>query len=339
MLAKPESGGTPPRCRFSFVIPTFNRSKLTLRVIGSILEQDSTHSVEIIVVNDGSTDDTEAALHQHFGEDLRVRVITTAHNYTNSARNTGFDAATGELVCFLDSDDFWTAHTLSTVNQVFIRCPELNFLSIDGSTLSSPNHPEVARVVAGDAPGWSHSHFRNASLTTRALILAGEPQPIVMLYGDYFPAIINGDLFYLSGLVIRRDAIARAGPFTEHFHFYNDWEFFARLCLQGIGGYINYDGFRRDAGRDDQISRGHPATAMPRRHLYILRSLSRRFPEQAANYKDVLTHALNDAEYWLARCLLQTHHRRLARRYLVHCVRQRYKTGRSLILLATSYLK
>jgi hypothetical protein len=84
----------------------------------------------------------------------------------------------------------------------------------------------------------------------------------------------------------------------------------------------------------DQISRARPATAMPRRHVYILRTLPRRFPARVAAYANLHNDALNDAQYWMARCLLRTHHRRFARRFLVHCVRRRYKVARSLVLLA-----
>lgn len=334
----PATSSQPPACPLSVVIPTHNRCALVLRAIRSLLAQDQAQGIQIIVVDDGSTDDTQTALRECYADEPRVRVITTAHVYTNAARNIGFKAASGALVCFLDSDDFWTARTLAIIQQVFARHPELAFLCVEGSTLPSPNHPTVARVVAGDAPGWAHARFHNARLIAEPLPLDGVHQQTTLLHGDYFPAIINADLFSLSGLIIRRDAVTRAGPFTEHFRYYNDWEFFARLCLQGTGAYLDYEGFRRDAGRDDQISRGRPSTAMPRRHLYILRSLPRRFPTSLSTYADNLTTALDDAQYWMGRCLLHTPHRRFARRYLLRCVQRRYKVGRSLVLLAASLL-
>lgn len=333
-----EAPTRPAGCRLSVVIPTHNRRDFTLRAVASVLAQDHARDLEVIVVDDGSTDDTEAVLQRRYADDPRLRVITTTRNYTNAARNTGFRASRGELVCFLDSDDFWTQHTKAAVEQVFASHPELTFLSVEGSTLPSPNHPTLTRVVAGDAPGWSHAGFRNAPLVSESLRLDDAPQASTLLYGDYFPAIINGDLFLLSGLIIRREAVERAGPFTEHFRFYNDWEFFARLCLQGIGGYIDHEGFKRDVGRTDQISRGRPATAMPRRHVYILRTLSQRFPTRTGAYGDMLHDALCCAQYWLARRLLHTHHLRFARCYLLHCVRHRYKVARSLALLATTSL-
>jgi hypothetical protein len=55
-----------------------------------------------------------------------------------------------------------------------------------------------------------------------------------------------------------------------------------------------------------------------------------------AAYATLHKDALDDAQYWMARCLLRTHHRRFAKRFLMHCVRRRYKVARSLALLAVA---
>ena len=159
-----------------------------------------------------------------------------------------------------------------------------------------------------------------------------------MRSGDFFPAIILGDLFYLSGLVARREAVIGAGPFNERFRFFNDWEFFARLCLQGPGAYVDCTGFRRDTGRADQISRGRPMSAMARRRRFILRSLPHRFAARMDPYSRQLSRANDDATYFMARCLVRSTHRRWARRYLWRCLRRGYKPVRSLALLARTFI-
>jgi hypothetical protein len=215
---------------------------------------------------------------------------------------------------------------------VFARHPQLAFVSVDGSTLATDNQAALQHVVAGDSPGWSHAWFSRARLKRETIALKEEPAKSQLLSGDFFPAIINGDLFYLSAMVMRRRCALCAGPFNERFRYYNDWEFFARLCLQGPGAYLDFDGFRRDTGRADQISRRRPAVAMPRRHLYIVRSLRRG--SRAPGYAGVLNSALHDAQYRMGRALAQEPHRRWAWRYLWRCVRARYKIVRCLALLA-----
>lgn len=318
----------------SVVIPTHNRRGLVTRAIQSVLDQDRAGRVQIVVVDDGSTDGTSDLLMQRYGNDARFELLSSPRRHASAARNLGFEAARGEFVCFLDSDDFWLGGTLAAFEHVFATHPELAFVSIDGGTLATPERPALSRIVAGDSPGWSHAGFQAVPLQSTLIDLPGHAGSVRLLRGDFFPAIINGDLFYLSGLVIRRGCVASAGGFNERFRYYNDWEFFARMCLQGPGAFLEYDGFRRDTGRPDQISRRRPATAMARRHVFILHSLIRRNQARMSVYAKPLQAALVDAHYQMARSLAVSGHSRWARRYLYRCFRKFHKTGRCLALLA-----
>ena len=328
---------TPARNRVltSVVIPTFNRRDLVLRAVQSVLEQRDA-AVEVIVVDDGSTDDTVAALARRFGDDPRVRVVAGNHRHASAARNTGFAAAHGEFISFLDSDDYWLDGTLAAFHSVFARHPELAFVSVDGSTIASGERQAIPRIVAGDSPGWSHPRFPHARLRRETIDVPNAPAAELLL-GDFFPAIVNGDLFYLTALMMRRASAAAAGPFNARFRFFNDWEFFARLCLTGPGAYLAIDSVRRDTGRDDQISRGRSPAALARRHLFIVRSLSRR-SHVAASYRVELDAALADAKYRLAHCLARDGRQRWARRYLYSCIRGRHKRAYCLLRLGASLL-
>jgi glycosyltransferase involved in cell wall biosynthesis len=322
-----------PPVQFSVVIPTHNRRELTLRAVDSVLAQAPETGIEVLVVDDGSTDGTAAALRDRHGGDARLSVIASARVYASAARNLGFARARGEFVCFLDSDDCWLPGTLEAVRRVFAAHPELALVSVDGATIGTAQDPAVANIVAGSCPGWSHAGFHDVEFVAGTIDLADRIAPAAMLRGDFFPAIINGDMFYLSGLVMRHTAVAAAGGFNERFRFFNDWEFFARVCLQGPGAYVAWDGFRRDTGRADQISRNRPTSAMHRRHLYILRSLLRSRDLRLAVYRQRLRAALIDAHYAMGRHLIATPRRRWARRYLYYSLRHAHKILRSLALL------
>ena len=96
--------------RVSVIIPTYNRVNVLTRAIDSVLDQTVT-DLEIIVVDDGSTDDTLSVLNSY--QDPRVRHIAHDTNRgANIARNTGIEAAKGEYVAFLDSDDEWQSEKL-----------------------------------------------------------------------------------------------------------------------------------------------------------------------------------------------------------------------------------
>src|SRR5947209_1245273 len=96
---------TNPPLSVSVIIPTFNRARFLPTAIDSCLSQRSARlSVEVVVANDGSTDDTHEVL-AGYGKD--VTVLDLGHNCgRNRARNLGLARATGEFVKFLDSDDY-----------------------------------------------------------------------------------------------------------------------------------------------------------------------------------------------------------------------------------------
>ena len=321
--------------RLSVVIPTYNRRDLVSRAVDSVLEQTGADAdnLQVIVADDGSTDGTAQMIAERYAADPRVRVSATQRGYACAARNAGFAMSTGNFVCFLDSDDVWLPDTLATIEAAFATHAEVAFVSVDGNTFAKPGQKLIARLVAEHSPGWTHADFVGVALRSHDLALEGGTT-LPMLSGDFFPAIILGDLFYLSGLVARREAVLGAGPFNERFRFFNDWEFFARLCLQGPGAYVDCTGFRRDTGRTDQISRGRPMIAIARRRRFILRSLPILFPARIGAYTLQLARANDDAIYFMARCLVRSSHRRWARRYAWRCLRRGYKPIRSLLLMA-----
>jgi glycosyltransferase involved in cell wall biosynthesis len=92
----------------SVVIPTFDREALVIRAIDSVVRQTCPPH-EIIVVDDGSTDDTAARIR---AERPGVRLIERTHRGVSAARNTGIRAATGDWIALLDSDDEWLPEKL-----------------------------------------------------------------------------------------------------------------------------------------------------------------------------------------------------------------------------------
>lgn len=88
----------------SVIIPVHNRPRRVLRAVRSVLAQQGMQ-VEAIVVNDGSTDATAEALSTL--RDTRLRILTQDHQGVSAARNRGLDAARGDILALLDSDDIW----------------------------------------------------------------------------------------------------------------------------------------------------------------------------------------------------------------------------------------
>jgi glycosyltransferase involved in cell wall biosynthesis len=110
----------PTDPRVSVIIPTFNRGWAVKRAIDSVLGQ-TFKNFELIVVDDGSDDDTSDLLQKY---DARIVVIRQPNKGVSAARNLGILNAGGELISFLDSDDLWLPEKLSRQTAFFDHYPE-----------------------------------------------------------------------------------------------------------------------------------------------------------------------------------------------------------------------
>jgi glycosyltransferase involved in cell wall biosynthesis len=105
---------------FSVIIPTFNRAQRVAKAVQSTLGQ-SFSNFEVIVVDDGSTDNTSELLSQLFSMDKRVRFFQKTNEERSIARNYGASQARGRYLNFLDSDDFLYADHLATAYRLLLQ--------------------------------------------------------------------------------------------------------------------------------------------------------------------------------------------------------------------------
>ncbi len=102
---------------FSIIIPTYNRANTLPRAVNSVLTQ-SYDNFELIIVDDGSTDNTETVVRDI--KDTRIRYFKKENEERNIARNFGISHAQGDYVCFLDSDDYYYSNHLATVHNIIL---------------------------------------------------------------------------------------------------------------------------------------------------------------------------------------------------------------------------
>jgi GT2 family glycosyltransferase len=193
-------GHTP---RVSVVIPTFNRAGVVMRAVNSALAQAGPE-VEVLVVDDGSTDET-SELFQH--PPPRVRYLRKAGGGASSARNAGLRRAQGEWVALLDSDDEWLpgklAKQLTAMGSAYVA--------------SATRHLHV------DPDGSRHS---------RPQVLPGASRHL-------FSDLYDRQSIKTSSLVLKRHLLERIGLFHEDFAVSNDWDFFLRMArLVNNSGFV-----------------------------------------------------------------------------------------------------
>ena len=107
--------------RFSIVIPVFNKEKFVAKTLKSVLSQTFA-DFEIIVINDGSTDKSEAEILAVVDE--RIRYFSKKNEGVAVARNFGISKASADYICFLDADDFWFTSFLATMNEYIQKFPD-----------------------------------------------------------------------------------------------------------------------------------------------------------------------------------------------------------------------
>jgi GT2 family glycosyltransferase len=109
------------KIQVSIIIPTYNRGRMIREAVESVLNQEFKEGFELIVVDDGSDDNTGDILR---GYEDRITVIRQENKGVSAARNRGIASASGELIAFLDSDDLWLPGKLSCQTDFFRKNPQ-----------------------------------------------------------------------------------------------------------------------------------------------------------------------------------------------------------------------
>lgn len=187
--------GTP---LVSVILPTHNRARVLGRAIASVLTQ-SWRNLELLVVDDGSTDGTDALVAAF--DDPRLRYLQLPQRGGAAhARNAGIDAARGNLIAFQDSDDEWLVWKL-----------EQQLALLDS---------------AGPDVGWIGGSYlvearkRVYSVRSAALIAGA----------GYEPELLVGEPFVTPGWLVRREVIEAAGLFDESMPCLEDWDLIFKLA-------------------------------------------------------------------------------------------------------------
>ncbi len=188
--------GTPPDDLVSVIIATYNMGHYLCAAVQSALAQ-TYPSVEVLIVDDGSTDDTPQIVQQWIG-DARVRLYRQANAGKARAMNRGFELSRGRFVAFLDADDVWNPDKLAQQMPLFSGRPELGVVYSDYQCMDGEERP----LVKGITPmrrGW----------VTGSLL-------------------IENFVCYSAG-VVRREGLERGGGFDEALGMGIDYDLWLRL--------------------------------------------------------------------------------------------------------------
>lgn len=250
--------------RISCIIPTRDRCQMVLGAISSAVEQHH-DAVEIVVVDDGSTDTTEAEVKRCFPQ---VHLIKTSGLGPGPARNAGVAASTGDILMFLDSDDLWFPHHVNT--------------------LAAPlkNDFEVSYGVCRTIDEVNGGEF---------LI----PENGLGTDGDCFTPLLRWCFLVPSATAVSRRAFDAVGGFGSE--AFEDWAFFLRLSSRFPFGFadgppvtlrrLHPGSLCHRPGSDKIITGINQLTA-------ALAAEPRTGPEELARFKKLALWVALNGEYW-----------------------------------------
>lgn len=203
----------------SVVIPTHNRLHTLQRAVSSVLQQ--TYSiVELIVVDDGSTDDTSDWLRT---QPANIRVITQENHGVSHARNRGIEHAQGDWIAFLDSDDYWHADKLQQQFDALQRSPELRLC-----------HCDEIWIRNGKRVNPKNKHKK--------------------LGGNIFEHCLPLCAISPSATLIRSDAFTQHGLFDESLPACEDYDLWLRITACEPVCFVDKALLTKTGGHKDQLS-------------------------------------------------------------------------------------
>lgn len=196
----------------STIIPTYNRGDVICAAIESVLNQTYSN-VEIIVVDDGSTDDTQVKL-RCYGN--KIKVIRQVNAGVSYALNRGIESAQGDIIAFLGSDDLWSATKLERQVAVLEASSRSVTCCLCNMTLRGSN-------------GRLRRSFELADL---------DPPYEEGIWLNVAEVLATRFVMFQQAAAIRREVLERIGGFNENFWFLEDYEFALRLSLEGPWAFV-----------------------------------------------------------------------------------------------------
>lgn len=225
----------------SIIIPCYNYGRFLAESIESVIAQNYS-DWECIIVNDGSTDNTEDIALKYADEDQRFKYIYQQNAGHSAARNTALKISRGQFIQFLDADDFLEPNKLNLQVQLFQSDVE-NKIDVIYSDILTFLHHDSKRVLS------SANFFKTAPVSGKGEVLISN--------------MIDDNLFLPGCVLMRRKVYEQVGELKSSYG-YEDWEFFSRAAFAGFSFYHD----PREGTR--LIARGHGnnATSKNKEMLY-----------------------------------------------------------------------
>lgn len=201
----PDLAPLPENPLVSVIIPSYNSRQWVAKAIDSVLDQ-TYQNIEIIVIDDGSTDATKDFIQENYGKNERIRYLFQSNSGVSRARNFGIEQAKGHLISFLDADDWLLPEKVARQVEFLQAHPEYQVAYCD--FWNAYNREGPLEVPTG---GW---------------LIKG-------VSGQILPDLLARTVIIMHATLVRRECLEKGGSFREDLPYAEDWEFWMRLAGMG----------------------------------------------------------------------------------------------------------
>lgn len=226
----------------SVVFAAYNAHSTLASAIESALTQ-TYPNIEVIVIDDGSTDRTSDVI-RSFGQ--RVRSAWQPNAGLAAARNAGCRLAQGGLIALMDADDLCSPDRVARQVQAFERFPEIVLCGSDFSAFSEQGevsssfggeyYSEIAAGSGGLASKYGIRARLPADLASGSRLF--EYDSVEVLSGCVYPALAFGNFVHPPTVMLRREVLFKVGSFDESIRYNSDWECFVRMSRVGPFAHV-----------------------------------------------------------------------------------------------------
>ena len=220
----------------SVIVPVFNRASMVVEAVESVLSQ-TLQPIEVILIDDGSTDSTPAVLQQLQSNNELIKVLTINHSGVSAARNTGIRYVHGEWIAFLDSDDMWLSEKLERQVEKIQANPDLRVVHTDETWVK--NEKTVKQLK---------HHIK----------------PEGNIYLQCLPLCCVSP----SAILMHKDVLQQVGLFDEQLPACEDYDLWLRIFNRFPIGLVKEPLVVKRGGHTDQLSTKH--WGMDRFRVYAL---------------------------------------------------------------------
>ena len=338
-----------PQTMVSVIIPTHDRATVITRAIDSVLAQEGVE-LEVIIVDDGSTDDTREVIASRYGDDERVVYLFQERAGVAGARNAGLARARGELVAFLDSDDVWRPGKLALQLACLARVPEAGMIWTEMSALDAAGDVvpgSSLRSIFSFRVGFEELFAHRLPLTEltdgqggQGGVAAAHGGVTGTLYwGDVYDARVVGNLVLPSAALLTRARLDDVGAYDESLAVAGeDFDYFLRTCRAGPVAFVDVPTVFKQADRPDALT--HPSRRLHLARNYVT-TMERALARDAGRIRldpRVVREARAYGHAWTALGYLESGDAAAARRHARQSLRLDPAHPRTYVLLGLSLL-